>query len=285
VRTVVAVDWSDEAFNAVQEVCKLYKPSELTLVHAVDLGFLESPVMAQAMNVQGYDEFRKAMMDGGKQLLTQTAALVPPAVTVKRVCEIGSPAKIILDAARAASADLLVLGTRGRGRVVELLLGSVSHRVLMQATCPTLIVKRAMPALQKVLLAVEGLEDAAWLQIWLHTHPFNAPVELTVMTVVPKPTTLEPRVFPIVEAWNETMMNSARELLDNVTGSLKGPLYSKVTPRLLEGNPAELIAQEAASHHVLIVGSHARKGVDRFLLGSVSHALSHRAACSVLIVR
>jgi nucleotide-binding universal stress UspA family protein len=284
-KIVVAVDWSDEAFNAVQEVCKLYKPGELTLVHAVDLGFLESPVMAQAMNVQGYDEFRKAMMDGGKQLLAQTAALVPPAVTVKRVCDTGSPARIILDAARAASADLLVLGTRNRSRMAELLLGSVSHRVLMHATCPTLIVKRAVPALQKVLLAVEGPDDAAWLQIWLHTHPFNAPVELTVMTVVPRPTTLEPRVFPILEAWNETVMNSARELLDNVTAGLKGPLYGKVTPRLSEGNPVELIAQEAASHHVLVVGSHARKGVDRFLLGSVSHALSHRAACSVLVVR
>jgi nucleotide-binding universal stress UspA family protein len=284
-RIVVAVDWSDQAFNAVQEVCKLYKPKELTLVHAADLGFLKSPVVAQAMNVQGYDEFRKAMLDSGAQLLTQTAALVPPAVTVKRVCEIGSPAKIILDAAHAASADLLVLGTRDRGRMAELVLGSVSHRVLMHTTCPTLIVKRAVPALQKVLLAVEGTDDASWLQIWLHTHPFNAPVELTVMTVVPRPQAIDPRVFPVIEVWNETVMKSARELLDNVTAGLKGPLYSKVTSRLSEGNPAEMIAQEAASHHVLVVGSHARKGADRFLLGSVSHAVSHRAACSVLVVR
>ena len=271
--------------DAGSRSCKPYKPAELTLVHAVDLGFLESPMMAQALNVQGYDEFRKAMVDSGNQLLTQTAALVPPVVTVKRVCEIGSPAKIILDAARAASADLLVLGTRNRNRMAELMLGSVSHRVLMHATCPTLIVKRAVPALQKVLLAVEGPDDAAWLQIWLHTHPFNAPVELTVMTVVSRPTTLEPRVFPIVESWNEAVMKSARELLDKVASGLKGPLYSKVTSRLSEGAPVELIAQEAASHHLLIVGSHARKGVDRFLLGSVSHALSHRAPCSVLVVR
>jgi nucleotide-binding universal stress UspA family protein len=285
VRIVVAVDWSDQAFNAVQEVCALYKPRELTLVHAVDLGFLESPLMAQAMNVQGYDEFRKAMLDGGKQLLAQTAALVSPAVaSVKRVCEVGKPAKIILDSA-ASAVDLLVLGTRNRSRLAELMLGSVSHRVLLHATCPVLIVKRPVPALQKVLLAVEGPDDAAWLQIWLHTHPFSAPVELTVMTVVPRPTTLEPRVFPIVEAWNETVMKSARELLESVAAGLKGSLCSTVTPRLSEGNPAELIAQEAAAHHLLVVGSHARKGVDRFLLGSVSHALSHRAPCSILVIR
>jgi nucleotide-binding universal stress UspA family protein len=284
-RIVVAVDWSDQAFNAVQEVCKLYEPKELTLVHAVDLGFLEYPTVAQAMNVQGYDEFRKAMIDSGKQLLTQTAALVPPTVpSVKRICEIGKPAKIILDAATAA-VDLLVLGTRDRSRMAELVLGSVSHRVLMHATCPTLIVKRAMPALQKVLLAVEGPDDAAWLQIWLHTHPFKQPVELTVMTVAPRPRVMDPRAFPIVEAWNETVKKSAQELLDNMTAGLKGPYYSKVIAHLSEGDPAEMIAREATSHHLLVVGSHARKGLDRFLLGSVSHALSHRATCPVLVVR
>lgn len=284
-RIVVAVDWSDQAFTAVQEVCKLYKPQELTLVHAVDLGFLESPVVAQAMNVQGYGEFRQAMVDSGKQLLTQTAALVPPTVpSVKRVCEIGKPAKIILGAS-AAAVDLLVLGTRDRSRMAELVLGSVSHRVLMHATCPTLIVKQAVPALQKVLLAVEGPDDAAWLQIWLHTHPFNTPVDLTVMTVVPRPRVTDPRAFPIVESWHETIKESARELLDNMTAGLQGPLYSKVTAHLSEGDPAEMIAREAASHQLLVVGSHARKGVDRFLLGSVSHAVSHRATCSVLVVR
>ncbi len=75
-RIVVAVDWSDQAFNAVQEACALYEPKELTLVHAMDLGLLESPVMAQAMTLQGYDDFRKAMLDAGQQLMEQTAKLV-----------------------------------------------------------------------------------------------------------------------------------------------------------------------------------------------------------------
>jgi nucleotide-binding universal stress UspA family protein len=36
---------------------------------------------------------------------------------------------------------------------------------------------------------------------------------------------------------------------------------------------------------LIVVGSHGRKGVDRFLLGSVSHGIVHRAGCSVLVVR
>ncbi len=284
-RVVVAVDWSDQAFNAVQEVCKLYTPKELTLVHAVDLGFLENPVAAQALNLQGYDEFRKAMADSGRQLLTQTAALVPPSVSsVKRLCETGKPARIILDAAASAT-DLLVLGTRNRNRMAELTLGSVSHRVLLHATCPVLIAKRAVPAFRTVLVAVENADDAAWLQLWLQTHPFATPTDVTVMTVVPTPQAMDPRVFPIVEAWNETLLKTARELVETVATGLRGSRFGTVTARVAEGAPAEAIANEAAAHDLLVVGSHARKGLDRFLLGSVSHALSHRAPCPVLVVR
>lgn len=68
-KVVVAVDWSDPSFNALQAVFELYKPHEVTLAHAVDLGHLESPIMAQGLNVQGYDEFRKGMTEAGEQAL------------------------------------------------------------------------------------------------------------------------------------------------------------------------------------------------------------------------
>ena len=187
-RIVVAVDWSEPAFNAVQETCTLYEPKELTLVHAVDLGILESPVMAQAMNLQGYDDFRKGMLDAGRQLMDQTAKMVPPTVSsVKRVCEPGRPARVVLDAIKSAAADLVVVGCRGRGRMAELTLGSVSHRILHHAPCSTLIVKRPLKTLRKVLVAVEGPEDSTRLRDWLHTHPFNKPADLSVISVVPTP--------------------------------------------------------------------------------------------------
>jgi nucleotide-binding universal stress UspA family protein len=112
-KVVVAVDWSDPSFNAIQAVFQLYKPHEVTLAHAVDLGHLESPIMAQALNVQGYDEFRKGMSEAGQQVLEQAAKLVPSSVSsVKRVCEIGRPATMVLNAVSATSADLVVVVSR-----------------------------------------------------------------------------------------------------------------------------------------------------------------------------
>jgi len=284
-RIVVAVDWSDQAFNAVQEVVRLYTPEELTLVHAVDLGFLEKPAVAQAMALQGYDEFRRAMLDAGRQLLDQTSALVPPKVpTTRRLCEIGSPADVILDTARSASADLVVVGARGRGRVAELMLGSVSHRVLTHAACSTLVVKRPLDSLRRVLVAVEGTDDAARLQGWFRAHPFNKPVELSVMSVVPTPQYGDPPTVPAFQLWADSASKSAQNLVTDMTNALNGPHY-KVTGLTFKGDAAAIIAREAAGFDLVIVGSHGRKRLEKFLLGSVSHSVSHRAACPVLVVR
>jgi nucleotide-binding universal stress UspA family protein len=284
-KIVVAVDWSDQAFNAVQEVCTLYKPTELTLVHAVDLGFLENPMVPQALNVQGYDDFRKGMQEAGRQLMEQTSKLVPAGVTVvKRVCEIGRPAQLVLDAVKDAAAELVVVGSRGRGRLAELTLGSVSHRILLHAPCSTLIVKRPLKTLRKVLVAVEGPDDSVRLREWLHAHLFIQPVDLSVLSVVPTPSAGDPVAFPYFPQWSEHAMKYATQLAGDLAESLNGTRY-RATHQVLEGHPADVIAREAAGADLLVVGSRARKGLDRFLLGSVSHALSHRAACSMLVVR
>jgi len=54
----------------------------------------------------------------------------------------GNPAEEIVRAAKDRGVDLIVVGARGLGGVKRLLLGSVSERVLRDARCPVLIVKR-----------------------------------------------------------------------------------------------------------------------------------------------
>ena len=59
-------------------------------------------------------------------------------VEVERVVEYGSPARVLL--AQAENADLLVVGARGHGGFVGLLIGSVSQQCATHAVCPTVIV-------------------------------------------------------------------------------------------------------------------------------------------------
>ena len=59
---------------------------------------------------------------------------------IDTVMEAGDPAKCIGDMATARGADLIVLGRRGLGTLTELLLGSVSHKVVQISKCPVAIV-------------------------------------------------------------------------------------------------------------------------------------------------
>lgn len=53
----------------------------------------------------------------------------------------GSPAEAILAVARTRGNDLIVLGSRGRGQLASLLLGSQSNKVIQFAECPVLVVR------------------------------------------------------------------------------------------------------------------------------------------------
>lgn len=284
-RMVIGVDWSDEAFAALQFATILYRPQEVSLVHAVDLGWFQYPIVAEAGNVQGYDEFRQAMEESGHQLMARTAANLPQDIpSVTQISEIAKPATLVLDTAAKISADLIAVGAGGRGRMAELLLGSVSHRIAMHAPCATLVVKRDSKTVSDVLVATEGQEDAGRVTAWLRRYPFRRQAAVTVLSVVQPLPDVETFGMVPTGAWQETAEQQAEELVNQAAVSLSGSCAS-ITTKVAIGNPVEEVARTAEAYDVLVVGSHVRRGIDRFLLGSVSHALLHKAPCSVLMVR
>ncbi|MCA1957593.1 MAG: universal stress protein [Nitrospira sp.] len=284
-RVVIGVDWSDQAFAAVSQTFQLYRPTDVTLVHGVNLGMFEQPIVAEAANLQGYDDFRHAMVNAGHQLLDQAATLVPAEVaTVRKINEIGSPAQIILDSAQAVSADLVVVGARGRSRLAETVLGSVSHRVLSHASRSTLIVKGQARPIRQALVAVEGRDDADRIVEWLTHYRFATPVELRVLNVV-VPIGLD-SPYDGIEArtWREGAEAYAEQLVKNTAAKLADAGYTTGT-KVSVGSPAALIEEEAKTMDLVVASSHGRKGVARFLLGSVSHTIVHHVSCPVLVIR
>lgn len=71
-----------------------------------------------------------------RRVLANTPA--PDGVEVTGSVAEGNPVEVLLNASR--DADLLVVGSRGRGGLAGLLLGSVSQRCVERATCPVVVV-------------------------------------------------------------------------------------------------------------------------------------------------
>ena len=86
---------------------------------------------------QGYS-FQRAAREAVERVASELGDLAPD---VQTLVWNGSPADEIVRAAKELEADLIVVGSRGSGRVDSLIMGSVSHRVLNYAHCPVLMVR------------------------------------------------------------------------------------------------------------------------------------------------
>jgi nucleotide-binding universal stress UspA family protein len=85
-----------------------------------------------------------------------------------------------------------------------------------------------------------------------------------------------------VEDW----LDQAEGLVSQTARSLESAAF-RVTTSVSEGDPKTQILNFAENWkpNLIVVGSHGRRGLDRFLLGSVSEAVARHARCSVQIVR
>lgn len=285
-RVVAGVDWSEESFAAVEQLALLYRPDEVVIAHGVDLGVFQSPMVAQTANLQGYDEFRQAMIDAGRRVVERARTLLPADIpSVKTLCDVHHAASFIVEQAQALKADLVVIGTHDRSRLAELFVGSISHHVLLRAGISTLIVKGKARPVSRVLLAVEGHDDAARLQQWLTAHPFRTPVSLTVLSVAPAfHQMMEPHVVVGLQTLTEENVRRAEALVKDTARAVAGPQVSTST-ETRTGDPVTTVCDRGKDYDLLMIGSHGRSGLDRFLLGSVSHGIVHRATTSVLVVR
>ncbi len=90
------------------------------------------------------------------------------------------------------------------------------------------------------------------------------------------------------ETGMENPYKVARASVDRATEMLRrGGNDFEIIGQIVEGSPKQVILDEAEDWDadLIVVGSHGRRGLDRFLLGSVSQAVALHASCSVQIVR
>ena len=93
--------------------------------------------------VYAADELTEQRRRDGMALLERAQRALPSNVDSDQMLVEGEAGSEIVTAARVWEADLIVMGTRGRGRFAQLILGSTAERVVREAPCPVLTVGRA----------------------------------------------------------------------------------------------------------------------------------------------
>ena len=197
------------------------------------------------------------------------------------------PADAILAYAEEIAADLLVMGTHGRTGIDRLTLGSTVESVLRRAPCPVLTVspRAAGAAVGPVLapLAFDSasdvsLETAAALAEALGTHG----VALHVIEPIDVPVPYMMALPPI----------DTRDLAEGVEATLDtwvAPLAERVPieTAVHYGDAAQEIvaAAHTLSAGLVVQASHGRRGLSRWLLGSVAEGVVREASCPVLTLR
>jgi len=154
---VVGVDGSPLGEHAVlwaAEEARLQNRS-LLLVHAIEPISANQLAWLSSAGIPPHQVNREAQ-DVAARVIERARTLADdrrPAERVETEIRLGDPRRVLLD--HAERAPLVVVGTRGHGRVAGLLLGSVSGAVLRHATCPVAVVRPGPAESRGVLLGVD----------------------------------------------------------------------------------------------------------------------------------
>lgn len=224
-------------------------------------------------------------------LQTLALELSAPSREIRVRAAHGRPASMIVDWAAHFQADLVVVGSRGRGTFATMLLGSVAAEVADQAPCPVLVARR--PRLGRVLLADDGSDEAFAAARLLHDWPIFQGLEVWVVSVAPVIgvlVTAGPMVHPGAA---EAIARGIEQLRERHRGIARARAmeltHAGLHARALErtGDAAEGIVDAAVEvdADLIVMGSRGRGGVERLLLGSAARKVLVNAPCSVLIAR
>ena len=135
---LLAVDGSDHALRAAKlagDLARQMTARELRIVIAFDV----IPIYLGEPDLQIVIEARSNASLNILKTAKETVGAIPGTVTTEMLE--GSAAEAVIDAAKQNHADLIVMGSRGLGRIAGAVLGSTSQKVVAHAPCPVLIVR------------------------------------------------------------------------------------------------------------------------------------------------
>ncbi|GJL61566.1 MAG: hypothetical protein NPIRA04_02200 [Nitrospirales bacterium] len=286
-KVVVAIDGSEHTTLIIQNLKALAPMEDILLLHALQVPQLAYPGTGMSIGHEFSKHAEEALREDGTRILEDVALQLPDDLgPIHQRLELGHPAEVILSISEREKPDLIIVGSRGLGVIREQALGSVSHRVMTHTPCSTLVVKGKNDSFQNVLVPIEHKTDAEHIVSFLSTHPFRGKVHLTFLHVIPFAQPVLPVGALIPESMRKNLIEDSEQFTNEIATRLSAVGYATSTI-VRSGAPSIVIHEEARrlGANLIVMERQKKDTLNRFLLGSVSHSVTHHGTYSVLLLK
>jgi nucleotide-binding universal stress UspA family protein len=255
------------------------------------------PVSVRPATLDGTVQFvhpvsREEVLERLAHVLETTAA---SSIDASCLADAGDPSKRIVDHALTIPADLIVIGTHGRGGLERFMIGSVAEKVLQKAPCPVLTVPPSVPArraadvrFRHVVCAVDFSPSALQAFGFAVDLARQVDASVTVVHVIEWLAEEEPRAhahFDVPE-YRRYLISAARERVQALIADER-PRVRAIEDVVLIGKPRREILRLATElpADLIVMGAQGRGGLGLALFGSTTQQVVRAAQCPVLTVR
>ncbi len=283
---VVAVDGSAAsnaaACWAAREAAMRNIP--LTVVHAVTTPAATWPPMPYP------DSVAVRLEDRGRNIIAHAVKVAEDAMPTERKVEINrelifsSPALTMIKT--SDEAEMVVVGSSGRGLLARGLLGSVSSTVVRHAHCPVAVIRDEDPLMPDprhapVLVGIDGSPASELATAIAFDEASRRGVDLMALHAWS-----DVKVFELPGLDLSALVSEAeRGMAERLAGWQER--YPDVTVKrvVVCDRPAPQLIEKSEAAQLVVVGSHGRGGFTGALLGSVSNAVVHGVRMPVIVAR
>jgi nucleotide-binding universal stress UspA family protein len=294
-RILCPIDFSDVSRHALEHAVVIagWYGSQITALHVCHPMILLSPPVLFADPPGSILPTEPDRQQLGEQLREWLVPAEKASLETEALFDEGNPVVRILERAISLSADLIVMGTHGRGGFERLVLGSVTEKVLRKASCPVLTVPPPATASSKLpfkqlLCPIDFSEPSVSALQFAFSIAQESNARLTIQHVfegLPDDQLLAKRSLDLSEFRRQWEAETRQRLEGLISDEVRS--WCAPEPKLSYGKPYRQILALAGAEHVdlIVMGVHGRNALDLMLFGSTTNHVVRRASCPVLTLK